>query len=631
MLDKTSAIVTAVSEVEYSILINENTLTLNGGQPLVLKDELGEGKEGFLYRDDSVQLVNVNTGKALVAGSTVTENTYTITWATGDSKGFTISVPDGQKLLLTYRVKPQAGIGTNTDTLTNSASLDGKTEVHVQDSFQVSASNQEATYTPPEGTAAISIRKLEGGSSVQVLLEGAVFAAYPVNADGTLGEAVGTWTTNANGRTNLEFQRNGDEGYGTVYCIKEIQAPAGYIASSGEWYFYFSTASGEFANDEVKTIVENLKNNGKNVQQVMNQTVHQMNVENMPVVCDLRIRKVDAAGTDLTGAVFTLQDAKGNQLPAPTTAVEGGVSYYVFSNLKGGNYTLTETKAPEGYQTGEKSSWDITLDSVNQSVTINWAEGTSDKIKSYITAGEPASLTVLNDQVPPASLELPVRKTLDGADTTDAVFAFTIAAADAGQPMPAQTTITTDGAVYAGGSTEVAFAPIAYTYDMVGDVYTYTITENAVDEATGFLTCTDEYQVQVEVLWQGGEVVAQVKEVLRNGEAAEAVEFINTYIPYISIAGTKLWSDADDQDGMRPGSITLKLLADGEPALDADGNEITIPVSGEGDEWSWSIEDLPKFKAGKEIVYTVTEVPVTGYAASYSEDTLTIPTRIPPN
>jgi len=101
----------------------------------------------------------------------------------------------------------------------------------------------------------------------------------------------------------------------------------------------------------------------------------------------------------------------------------------------------------------------------------------------------------------------------------------------------------------------------------------YTITEEAV---TGYTTEIDGYDVT------------------------------NTHITETTdVEGTKTWVDADDQDGIRPESIVINLLADGA-VID------TVTVT-EADNWSWSFTELDKFAAGKEIVYTITEEAVTGY------------------
>ncbi len=92
----------------------------------------------------------------------------------------------------------------------------------------------------------------------------------------------------------------------------------------------------------------------------------------------------------------------------------------------------------------------------------------------------------------------------------------------------------------------------------------------------------------------------------------------NTHIPEtVSISGIKKWDDASDQDGIRPDSIVIELLKNGSKI-----DEHT--VSGSGNEWSWSITDLPKYDAGNEISYTVREVVPSGYSASYSADTTVI-------
>ncbi|MBR4069407.1 MAG: Cna B-type domain-containing protein, partial [Clostridia bacterium] len=632
MLDKTSSIVTAVSEIEYTILINELRLPLNNGQPLVLTDTLGAGKENFLYRDDSIELVNADTGAALTAGSAVTDSTYTITWATGDTKGFTISVPDGQKLKLSYRVKPQNAIGEDTAQLSNSASLDGRTSSHVQDSFKVSASNQEATYTPPTGTAAVSIRKLEGSSSVQILLPGAEFTAYPVLPDGSLGDAFKTITTDTAGKALFSFVRNGDEGYETVYCIKETKAPVGYEASDAEWYFFFSTDGKAYANDAVKGIVELLRSQNKTVQQVFNETVHQMNVENMPYTCDLRIYKTTPEGDGLQGAVFALNDARGNAMGAPVVENVDGKTCYIFRGLKGGNYTLTEVQAPVGYVRGDVSSWSLTLDPVNSSVAINWLDGTADEVKALVTTGSEdgaATLTIINNEAEPAQVQIPVTKQLENANTAEAAFVFTMTAESENAPMPAGTdengcvTVSTADAAYdADGKAELAFAPISFGIDHLDQEYTYRITEEPVAVSTNFTGDTTVYFVKVAVEWNAADekVEAEVVTITDgDGNEQEGITFVNTFDPSkTTVTVNKAWDDANDQDGKRAGVVANAILSKtvGDTTTDIEGATVTV---GAADDWSFTWSDLPVYENGVEIVYSVREELVT--ANGYTSDT----------
>ena len=71
------------------------------------------------------------------------------------------------------------------------------------------------------------------------------------------------------------------------------------------------------------------------------------------------------------------------------------------------------------------------------------------------------------------------------------------------------------------------------------------------------------------------------------------------------VEGEKTWDDANDQDGKRPTSITVNLLANGKKVA-----EKTVTKD---DNWKYSFTDLPKYEGGKEIKYTVTENAVPEY------------------
>ena len=57
---------------------------------------------------------------------------------------------------------------------------------------------------------------------------------------------------------------------------------------------------------------------------------------------------------------------------------------------------------------------------------------------------------------------------------------------------------------------------------------------------------------------------------------------------------------------MRPESITVSLLANGEPALDADGNTLTYELN-EDNHWTAMALGVPKYADGKEIEYSWSE------------------------
>ena len=79
-----------------------------------------------------------------------------------------------------------------------------------------------------------------------------------------------------------------------------------------------------------------------------------------------------------------------------------------------------------------------------------------------------------------------------------------------------------------------------------------------------------------------------------------------------AVTATITWDDAENQDGIRPDSVTLQLKADGESV----GSRIT--VDGTNDKWTKTWDNLPVNKAGKKVTYTVEQ---TGLRSEYIQAT----------
>ena len=95
------------------------------------------------------------------------------------------------------------------------------------------------------------------------------------------------------------------------------------------------------------------------------------------------------------------------------------------------------------------------------------------------------------------------------------------------------------------------------------------------------------------------------------GDAATGFTITNANTETVDVSGTKTWDDAGDQDGARPGSITVNLLRDGSPV-----DSTTVEADADGS-WAFSFPGLPKYdESGHEYVYAVTEDAVEGYATS---------------
>ena len=82
----------------------------------------------------------------------------------------------------------------------------------------------------------------------------------------------------------------------------------------------------------------------------------------------------------------------------------------------------------------------------------------------------------------------------------------------------------------------------------------------------------------------------------------------------MTLSGQKYWYDADDAAGLRPASITVNLLANGEVV---DSVEVTA-----ADGWAWSFEGLPIYDGGnKQVAYTMEEAEVpAGYRVTSLSD-----------
>lgn len=114
-------------------------------------------------------------------------------------------------------------------------------------------------------------------------------------------------------------------------------------------------------------------------------------------------------------------------------------------------------------------------------------------------------------------------------------------------------------------------------YDDKGKEITYTVTENPVDDYTS---------------------------------EQKGNDFTNTHTPATTqVSGTKTWKDNNNQDGIRPDSITVELLANGE----STGNTQTVSVD---TNWEYIFKDVPKYANGQEVIYTVREVSIPeGYTS----------------
>lgn len=87
--------------------------------------------------------------------------------------------------------------------------------------------------------------------------------------------------------------------------------------------------------------------------------------------------------------------------------------------------------------------------------------------------------------------------------------------------------------------------------------------------------------------------------------------------PTVDIPVSIVWSDSSNQDGIRPGNVTIQLLADGR----STGQSITLSEETGWPGWQGIFTDCPRYDTiGTDITYSILETPVAGYAAVLSGD-----------
>ncbi|ERH99064.1 T6 antigen [Bacillus thuringiensis T01-328] len=162
---------------------------------------------------------------------------------------------------------------------------------------------------PEKVTGQFEIVKVDAEDKTK-LLSGAEFEVYKD------GKKVAELKTDESGKVMSPKLPLGE------YTVKETKAPAGYKLSNKEW----------------KVTIQNEKE------------VVKVEAENEKILGSLQIIKMDDKDQTkrLAGAEFTLKDAKGNVVKEGITTDKSGT--VKVDGLVPGEYTLEETKAPEGYE-----------------------------------------------------------------------------------------------------------------------------------------------------------------------------------------------------------------------------------------------------------------------------------------
>ena len=90
------------------------------------------------------------------------------------------------------------------------------------------------------------------------------------------------------------------------------------------------------------------------------------------------------------------------------------------------------------------------------------------------------------------------------------------------------------------------------------------------------------------------------------GSIEDGFTVTNTHTPEeVTVTVEKVWDDADNQDGIRPTSVEVTLMA-GDAAVSQEGIA-AVQTLDESNRWTYTWEGLNKYADGEEIGYTVEE------------------------
>lgn len=283
--------------------------------------------------------------------------------------------------------------------------------------------------------------------------------------------------------------------------------------------------------------------------------------------------KVDELTHDrLKGAKFKITPPAGATAKEEiVTTNDDGIaesSIYSESDIKKGNFTVTEVQAPEGYELNPTPF--------------------------EMTVGQDGAIKTVTNKRSKAKVKIKANKKLTGRELKAEEFEFTLTDQDG----KVKETVKNDK------DGNIAFSELEF--DKAG-TYTFKIAEKAGSD-TSIKYDTKTVTATVTVADKGkGALEATVS---YDDEKA----FENTYTPAkTEVSVKKVWKDENNQDGKRPSSVTVKLLADGQDT----GKTLELNAA---NGWAGSFKDLDADKGGTPIQYTVVEVTVAGYTSEITGD-----------
>ena len=354
-------------------------------------------------------------------------------------------------------------------------------------------------------------------------------------------------------------------GTGTVTYKNNVTVTGNYTASTGDKTAQITTdGEGSAEHFQYKVIKRDAHDKQKRLQGAIFQLFELTDGSETAV-------KNNKTGGDVT---FTT-DANGEFMMAGAYQADG------WELTKGHTYVLKEIQAPEGYKKADPLTFTV------GSITADGAHGNGYTFDIYDEEGKDIDISVV--------------KTWNDADNQDGKHPESVMVQLYANGHPQSDPVELN----AGNNWSYKWEKLPDKEN--GELIAYTVRELQRNE-DGSMTPVDD-RAKITYLVNNENVTYEVG--YSNTDNAWTIS--NTHTPEtINIEGSKTWDDANNQDGKRPSSITIRLYADGTALTDK------VQTVTAADNWKWTFTNLPKYANGREIVYTISEDAVTNYTTSVS-------------
>ena len=618
-----SAILGKSGDYSHNWVVRINTQQKTYNSPIVIKDKIPDNSapmqfvpEGIVLRQGAYtnSLSSISNSVVLKQGQD-----YTITYnETYTEFTLTISNPSNHAFMLSYTTTSPADgslVSNTAEMEVDNETLPFRDDRPAQKSFTVERSSRitEGGVITADISNSLVIYKQD--SKTGKMLEGAIFKVITPS-----GEEITLPPTDANGRVSTQ-PFSSEEIKKGQFTVEEVTAPEGYVLDGDPMKV---TIKAEGAVKTVKNTVDPNANKKLTIKKVWKDENNQDGKRPASIAVDvyangqkLADKTVTVTGGS-TDAEWTAQttdlpilDANGQKITY--TISEDQLDGYDAPEVDQGNLTVTNTRTPEKIAIKASKKWD---DAENQdgkrpanvavklykevggqkSEVANRTLTEADQWSTEFTnlnkyeKGQEVVYSLEEDAVPHYQAQV-IGNAAEGFVVTNTHQSETTTVA--GQKK-------WDDADNQDGKRPASVKVKILNGDTVVD-------EQEVTSANGW-----KYESKALPKYAAGqEIVYTVAEEAVSGYTSrvDGYNITNSYTPETTtVSGSKTWEDGDNQDGKRPASITVNLLADGQ--------KVNTQTVSEAEGWSYNFTDLPVYKDGQRITYTVTEEAVPGYSTN---------------